>query len=572
MSEEKNAEQSSENRYVEYQREFNEAALRSIVAYANTDGGKIYVGIDEFGRAYGVQNAEEIARRIESLARDRIRPDASSCVECRVERRDGHDVVVATIFRGDARPYWLTSKGLCPSGSPIAEGGRVVAPSERRLRTLLAETGCGSFERERSRQQVLTFDQACKVFDEEKLSVSEKTFRELGLVDASGTFTNLALLLSDQCPSTIRLAFFEGVRENQIHDRLELSGSILRQYRDAFDFLDQYNRTNDALRAANHGDYHDYPAEILREALLNAIIHRDYKTEARTIVRHYHNRIEIVSPGGLPQNLRLDELELGVSAPRNPRLANVFYLLEYVESCGVGVRKIRQAYASCPAAPTFDASPNYFKTTLYNASVLPARKRRPRRDRSHNAPAAPVVQLPADDAQPAAPTAPTVHAPSRAIPAAESVVAAPTAARPVDQFVAAPTASPASEPVVASAASQPAPATTPEPAATQPHPAAPDRRARRMTTIRDALSVASPTLASASYPGASSSIAVPAPLSDRERQALEMFNTRGTITCGDVERALNLTQASAAAILRRLVNAGRLVLCGAGSNIWYRLP
>lgn len=505
----------AEKRNVEYQREFNDTTLRAIVAYANTDGGRIYVGIDEFGRTYGVQNAQEIAERITTLAQNLVRPDVSSSVVSRVEKRDGRDVVVTNVFRGESRPYWLAEKGLCPQGVPVAENGRVVTPSERKLRQMLAETGSGAFERERSRVQTLTFDQSSKIFGEEKLTLSEKSFREFGLVDESGTYTNLALLLSDQCPATIRLAFFEGARENQIHDRLELSGSILRQYRDAFDFLDQYNRTNETLRAANRGDFHDYPSEILREALVNAIVHRDYRTDARTLIRHYHNRVEIVSPGGVPRELSLDELNLGVSAPRNPGLVNIFYQLEYVESCGTGIRKIRQAYAACRFPPRFETSPHYFKTTLYNASRQKQEK--------------------------------------RVADAVATVATPPLTTRVVRMESPAPVKPPESAPLVV---------VTPTPEPVQDPP-----RSRRMTTIRDSLSVASPTLATPATTVRQSLL-----LSSRERLTLQMLKTRETITRADVERELNLTQAAAAAILRRLVNAGRVVLCGAGSNIWYRLP
>ena len=485
---------SSEEKNVEYQREFNDAALRAIVAYANADGGRIYVGIDEFGRSYGTRNAHEIAERVASLARDRVRPDVTPYLDCRVENRDGREVVVATVSRGASRPYWLADVGLVPAGTPIAENGRVVTPSNSKLRAMLEESGDGSYERERSPIQTLTFSQAQKIFDEEKVEFGEKNFRELGLYDADGTYTNLATLLSDQCPSTIRLALFEGALENQIHDRLELSGSILRQYLDAFDFLNVFNRANDKLRSANRGDFRDYPAEILREALLNAVIHRDYSVPTKILARHYHDRVEIVSPGGLPNGLVVGELNLGVCAPRNPGLARVFYLLEYVESCGSGIRKIFQAYARSQTRPKFEATENFFKTTLYNAAQPPREERVKRAE------------------------TPTVKEPESK---PELVVAE-------------------REPVV---------------------------RARRVTTIRDAMSVASPTLG-----GASTTVRPPQLLSERERLTLQMLATRGTITRADVEQELRLTQAAAAAILRRLVNTGRVVLCGAGSNIWYRLP
>lgn len=487
---------SSEEKNVEYQREFNDTALRAIVAYANADGGRIYVGIDEFGRSYGARNAQEIAERVATLARDRVRPDVTPYLDVRVENRDGHDVVVATVSRGGSRPYWLADVGLVPAGAPIAENGRVVTPSNRKLRAMLEESGDGEYERERSPIQTLTFTQANKIFDEEKVEFGEHNFRELGLFDSEGTYTNLALLLSDQCPSTIRLAFFEGALENQLHDRLELGGSILRQYLDAFDFLNVFNRSNDKLSSANRGDFRDYPAEILREAILNAIVHRDYRVPTRTLARHYHDRVEIVSPGGLPNGLIVGELNLGVCAPRNPRLARIFYLLEYVESCGTGIRKIFQAYAKLQTRPKFEATPNFFKTTLYNAARASREER-------------------------------VKHVEARVVKAPE----------PKPEIVLA-----EQEPVVPA-------------------------RTRRTTTIRDALSVASPTLG-----GASTTVRPPQLLSDRERLTLQMLEARGTITRADVEQELRLTQAAAAAILRRLVNTGRVVLCGAGSNIWYRLP
>ncbi|MBQ9371413.1 MAG: putative DNA binding domain-containing protein [Thermoguttaceae bacterium] len=488
----------SEEKNVEYIREFNETITRAIVAYVNTDGGKIYVGLDEFGKVNGVAEPEDVVAQIETLARTRVKPDPTPFIECKVETLENKKVVVAHILRGLARPYWLVDQGLTPLGALVREDNRTVSPSSTRLQGMIDEACESRYEDARCYNQNLTFQYATQVFERAKYPFVEETFYELGLYDAAGTYTNLALLLSDQCPSTMKFAVFEGTRENQLHDRLELSGSIFQQYDDAYGYLDHYNRSYTRLHGANRGDFRDYPPEILREVLLNAIMHRDYSRDYKTIIRRYHDHLEVVSYGGLPSELDFDEILLGVSVPRNKKLANVFYQLQFVETCGVGIQKIRQAYDAYTLKPKLEASRHFFKATLFHAYSQQL-ERRPVKDSKENVSVA------------------------RYAPVKVSIA-------------------PVEEP--------------------QPKP-----RPRATIGARDAVTVDArrpeiePTASVRRYN-----------LSDRERLILQMFNTRDALTCRDVERELNLSQASAAAILRRLVNSGRIVLCGAGNNIWYRRP
>ncbi len=494
-----------EERNVEYLNEFNAALARAVVAYANTDGGRIYIGFDELGRGNGVANPKDTIERVLELARGSVCPNAEDLVDCSVRQYDGKTIVVVAVSRGYARPYCLASKGFTAQGVLVRESNATVPSSERVIRRLVDETSDGSYERARARRQDLTFTYATQVFERAKVPFGREQFFELGLYDAEGLYTNLALLFSDQCPSTLKLAFFEGTRENQLHDRLNISGSIFQQFDDVYAYLDQYNRAYSKLHGANRGDFRDYPPEILREILLNAIVHRDYSKDFKTIVRCYYDHLEIASVGGAPQALSFDELLLGVSAPRNPKLADAFYQLQLVENCGVGVRKVRQAYANYTLKPRFEVSPNYFKVTLYHAYAQQLEKR--------------VLKENVRVARYADPVKISV-APNRAV---EKRVEEP-------------------ENVV--------------------------ERPRATISGKDSLSVAARDL----NLGPTATAARGYALSDRERLVLQMFNHRDTITRRDVETSLNLTQASAAAILRRLVNSGRIVLCGAGDNIWYRRP
>ena len=119
-------------------------------------------------------------------------------------------------------------------------------------------------------------------------------------------------------------------------------------------------------------DIRDYPPETIREALLNAIAHRDYAFSASTLISIFTDRIEFVSIGGLPKGITYEDILLGVSVPRNPRLANIFYRLRLIEAFGTGIPKIKGSYQGQAAQPLIQTSDNAFKITLPNINCRPA--------------------------------------------------------------------------------------------------------------------------------------------------------------------------------------------------------
>ena len=116
-------------------------------------------------------------------------------------------------------------------------------------------------------------------------------------------------------------------------------------------------------------DVRDYPEEALREALLNSIVHRDYSFSASTLISVYDDRIEFVSIGGLPTGIALEDILLGLSVCRNPKLAAVFYRLELIEAYGTGLPKIMKAYDGSGRKPEIEVTGNAFKITLPNRNA-----------------------------------------------------------------------------------------------------------------------------------------------------------------------------------------------------------
>ena len=355
-----------ENKTTEFKREYMDDIKYAVVAFANTEGGKLYIGIDDSGSIKGVENTDDIMLRVTNMIRDSIRPDVTMFAECAIETMEGKVVVVLTVQRGTARPYYLAGKGIRPEGVYVRQGASSVPASETAILNMIKETSGDRYEDARSINQQLTFEKAENYFSKRNLPFGDQQKRSLNIIGADGTYSNLGMLLSDQCVHTIKLAVFDGSKKSVFRDRKELSGSLLTQMEDAYSYIDQFNRTRAEFEGLDRIDKRDYPSEALREALLNAITHRDYSFSGSTLISIFDDRIEFVTIGGLVRGLTFDDIMLGVSALRNQNLANVFYRLKLIEAYGTGILKINESYADCAVKPQFEVTDNAFKITLPN--------------------------------------------------------------------------------------------------------------------------------------------------------------------------------------------------------------
>ena len=129
--------------------------------------------------------------------------------------------------------------------------------------------------------------------------------KTLGIMTHDGVYTNLGLLLSDQCVHTIKVAAFEGTTHSQFKDRKEFSGSLFQQMDEVYDYIDFRNQIHSSFQKLYRIDQRDYPETAVREALLNLLIHREYSYRASSFVSLYADRIEFTSIGGLLSGVTL---------------------------------------------------------------------------------------------------------------------------------------------------------------------------------------------------------------------------------------------------------------------------
>lgn len=344
---------------------------KEIIAFANCDGGTVYVGVADDGTVLGVESADECALQISNMVRDAVKPDITMFIHYETLAYGGKSVVAVNVQRGTNRPYYLAKKGLRPEGVYVRQGYSSVPATDTAIRQMIKETDGDSFENMRSINQVLTFETTKEEFKKRNIAFGRPQMQTLKLISSDGLYTNLGLLLSEQCPHTIKAAVFEGSNQNIFKDRREFSGSLMRQLNEVYDYIDFHNQTHATFQKLLRIDTRDYPEVAVREALLNSLVHRDYSFRASTLVSIYDDRIEFVSIGGLLPGLALDDLMMGVSVCRNPDLANVFYRLQLIEAYGTGMKKIMGAYADAAVQPKITATNNAFKIILPNVNAMP---------------------------------------------------------------------------------------------------------------------------------------------------------------------------------------------------------
>lgn len=362
-----------EGKNIEFKRQYTDDIKYAVLAFANTEGGTLYIGINDDGSVEGVENPDAVMLQVMNMIRDTIRPDITVAVDCSTELMENKHVVVLIIQRGVVRPYYLANKGIRPAGVYVRQGASSVPASETAILQMIKESSGDVYEEARSLNQNLTFKEAEAYFAKKHLQFGDAQKRTLQLISADGTYSNLGMLLSDQCISIIKLAVFEGSKKTVFHDRKELSGSLFKQLEDAYAYINQFNYTRSEFPGLERVDTRDYPPEAVREALLNAVIHREYGIGGPTLISIFDDRIEFVTIGGLVKDLSLADIKLGVSMLRNKNLANVFYRLHLIEAYGTGLLKIDECYADCAVKPQLLATDNAFKLVLPNINFAAKR-------------------------------------------------------------------------------------------------------------------------------------------------------------------------------------------------------
>ena len=353
-----------ENQVTEFKRQYVDDIKKEVVAFANAEGGSLFIGIDDTGVPVGVDDPDETMTKASNSLRDGIKPDLMPFIHLQMLQMDGKDIIRIDVEEGSDKPYYLRDKGLKPAGVYIRKGTAKQPVSEEGIRKLIIETGSLSYETARSMRQDLTFETFTAEMAKRNIPLGSPQMKTLGLIGNNGLYTNLGALLSDQCSYSTKVAIFQGMDKTRFKARQEFSGSILKQLNDVYEYLCVHDDISSTIEGLIRQDQYKFPLAAVREALLNSLCHRDYAFSGPNIINIYDDRMEFISLGGLLPGLSLEAIFLGISQSRNPHLANVLYRMKLIESYGTGIAKIKNTYAHAQAVPQFNTAEGAFRVIL----------------------------------------------------------------------------------------------------------------------------------------------------------------------------------------------------------------
>ena len=346
--------------------------MNIVIINGSTRKGNTLTTIDAFikGASEKLDDPDATALQISNMVRDAIKPDITMFLHYETLEENGKKIVAVDIQRGTDRPYYIAKKGMRPEGVYARQGYLAVPATDAAIRQMIKETDGDRFEAMRSMNQELTFETTEKEFQLRKVEFGMQQMRTLKVIDQDGLYSNLAMLLSDQCVHTIKVAVFQGKDQTVFKDRREFAGALMKQMNDVYDYIDFHNQTHATIEKLLRIDVRDYPEIAVREALLNLLVHRDYAFSASALISIYEDRMEFVSIGGLMPGIDLEDVMAGISVCRNQDLANVFYRLHLIEAYGTGISKIIGAYADEEEKPVIETTRNAFKIIFPNINAM----------------------------------------------------------------------------------------------------------------------------------------------------------------------------------------------------------
>ena len=346
-----------ETRTLEFKETITNTFLKTVSAFSNYDGGTVLFGVDDDGNIKGLQDVKQACLDIENKINDSITPQPDYTLE--IQNND--QTIKLTVKSGLQKPYLYNSKAYKRNDTATIEVDTL------EFSRLVLDGKNIRFEELPCKDQELSFEILhYKLKETVRIeNFNKDTLKTLNLYDDVNGFNNAAGLLADKnhFPGIDIVKFGENISIIQKRSTVE-NVSVLEVYEKAIEIFRDYYQY-EVIQGADRKKMEKIPEAAFREAIANALIHRVWDVDSQIRISMFDDRIEIVSPGGLPSGITEEEYLSGkLSVLRNRNLANVFYRLGFVEIFGTGITRIKQLYADSLIKPDFEVSENAIKIML----------------------------------------------------------------------------------------------------------------------------------------------------------------------------------------------------------------
>lgn len=359
---------SGESKNVEYKitvPEKSEKYMKTVVAFANGEGGKIVFGIDDKTLEIAGMDIDNIYKTMDAITNaisdtcePAIRPDVA------LKTVKNKTVIVVEILPGAERPYYIKSMGMV-NGTYIRVAGTTRHVEDYMLKELILEGKNRYFDSEICQNMIISeseIDELCKSMkeiaiqntwqDSEKAEIKDVTKNVLiswGILkeeDGKVYPTNAYALLTGRMVQqpVIQCGVFKGINRSHFVDRREFEGTIQEQMIAAYQYVLEKINMGMTIKGMYRQDVYELPTDSIREMIANAVAHRSYLEPGNIQVALFDDRLEVTSPGMLLNNVTIPKMLEGYSKPRNPAIARAFAYMKIIEKWGTGIPRL---FESC---------------------------------------------------------------------------------------------------------------------------------------------------------------------------------------------------------------------------------
>jgi ATP-dependent DNA helicase RecG len=350
-----------ESKNVELKEKYTKSLLKTVSAFSNFQDGYIYVGINDQGEVVGLPKIHDEKMVIENSINTTITP--KPFFDMNILEFDGKKTLEIKVYKGDNGPYYYHNTAYMRNDTST------VPVDGSNLTRLTLNSKNLTYDQLKVSQSNLSFN-----YLKEKMSsvlhitdINQAVLTTLGLmIDKS--YNNGALLLSDNGilnQSYVDIARFK-LDINTFLDRKRFENqSLLKLFDQSMTYFQTLYPSYQTIEGIERTTKEQVPLVAFREALSNAIIHRDYLINSGVQISMFENRIEIVSPGGLPEGMDEEQYYRGLtSLSRNPIISNVFFRLNLIEQFGTGIRRILDSYKRYKIKPSFEIQKSLIRIIL----------------------------------------------------------------------------------------------------------------------------------------------------------------------------------------------------------------
>lgn len=336
---------------------------KEVVSFLNyREGGIIYIGIDDNGKAIGVKDIDGDMLKIKDRIRNGISPSPMGLFDVLVEQVQNVPVIKIFVASGSEKPYYKTSYGLSPRGCFMRVGTAAEPMTTAQIEDIFTHRVRNSLWNIPSPRKKLTFRQLHIYYESKGIELNDHFMENLDLLTDAGEPNYVAYLLADENSMSIKVAKYAGVDRDILVANNEFGFcSLLKATDQVLDKLRVENNVSSEIRYKRRIDTPLWDERAMREIVINAIVHNDYYTnEVPPKFEIFSDRIEITSAGRLPVDMTQEEFFCGISSPRNKELMRVFRDVDLVEALGSGLKRIQKVYKK----DIFSFTTNYIRTTI----------------------------------------------------------------------------------------------------------------------------------------------------------------------------------------------------------------